>query len=93
VPAGDQVAVPAQDGVGAYQQSQAAQDVPRQPVQQRHQKESIARLEPGLPRSQLPLQHRDLVAQGQNLDVFVVVAHGQQSEHREGVRDAEVCQS
>jgi hypothetical protein len=31
--------------------------------------------------------------QRKDLDVLVVVAHRQQPQHREGVRDAEVCQS
>jgi hypothetical protein len=61
-------------------------------VQQRRQKRPVGWLEPGSVCSQLALQDHDLVAQGEDLNVLVVVACRQQAEHREGVRDAEVCQ-
>ncbi|WP_167534996.1 hypothetical protein [Streptomyces galilaeus] len=42
---------------------------------------------------QLPLQHRDLMAQSQDLHVHVPIAHRQQPQHREGARHAQVHQS
>jgi hypothetical protein len=59
-------------------------------VQQRGRQRPISGLETHLPLAQLALQDHDLVTQGKDLNVLVVVAPG---EHREGVRDAEVCQS
>jgi hypothetical protein len=41
----------------------------------------------------LALQHRELVAQRQDLDVLVAVTAGQQSQHRKCVRDTQVRQS
>jgi hypothetical protein len=62
-------------------------------VQQRGQQRSVRRLEAHPPLAHLALQHHDLVTQGQDLNVLVVVAHRQQSQHRQRVRDTEVCQS
>jgi hypothetical protein len=62
-------------------------------VQQRGQQRPVSGLEAHLPLAQLALQDHDLVTQRQDLDVLVVVAHWQQPHHREGVRDAKVCQS
>jgi hypothetical protein len=44
-------------------------------VQQRREEGSVARGEPGLLFAQLAFQHRELVAQGQDLGVLVPVAH------------------
>jgi hypothetical protein len=41
----------------------------------------------------LAFKDGDLVAQGKNLDVFVPIAHRQQPQHGEGVRDGEIGQA
>jgi hypothetical protein len=41
----------------------------------------------------LALQDEELVAQGEDLDVLVTVAHGQQPQKREGVRHSEIGQA
>jgi hypothetical protein len=74
VPASEEAAVPAKDGVGADQQPQLAKHGPGEPVQERCQQRPVGRLEPGLVGCQLALQHRDLVAQGEDLHILVVVA-------------------
>jgi hypothetical protein len=92
VAAGDQVAVPPEDRVGPDQQPQAPQGRPRQRVQQRGQPRPIRRCEPDLLPGELVLQHRELVAQRQDLDVLVAVAARQHSQQRERVRDAQIRQ-
>jgi hypothetical protein len=77
VAACEQVAVPAQDSVRAHQQPQPTSHVWREPVQQRRQEHPIARVKPPPLLAQLPFQHRDLMAQGEDLDVLVPVAHRQ----------------
>ncbi|WP_211349507.1 hypothetical protein [Micromonospora pisi] len=57
----EQVAVPTQHGVRAYQHLQSAQHVPRQPVRQSGQERPIARLKQRSLFARLPLQDRDLV--------------------------------
>jgi hypothetical protein len=42
---------------------------------------------------QLPLQHRDLVAQGEDLRVLGLLAQRQQPQHRERVRHTQVRES
>jgi hypothetical protein len=42
---------------------------------------------------ELPFKDGDLVAECQDLDVLVAVAHRQESEHREGVGHSKVCQA
>ncbi|GAA1913282.1 hypothetical protein [Streptantibioticus ferralitis] len=73
----DQVAVPSQHGVGLDQQPEPAQDLARQ--RQRHQQSGeegpVFRGELHPVPAELPLRDRDLVAQGENLRVFVAVAH------------------
>jgi hypothetical protein len=93
VPAGEQVALPAQHGVGAYQQPYPTQHVHRQPVHQRGQQRPVSRLESHPPLAQLAVQHHDLVTQGKDLNVLVPVVHRQQTQHRERVGHAEVGQS
>jgi hypothetical protein len=93
VAAGVEIAVPAQHRVGAYQQPHAAQHGARQPVQQRRQERPITGIEPHLLGAQLPLQHRKLMPQRENLDVLVAIAHRQQTQKRERVRDTQVRQS
>ncbi|WP_405485421.1 hypothetical protein [Streptomyces sp. NBC_00009] len=89
----DQVAMPAQHGVGAHQQPHSPQDVQRQPVQKRREERPITRREPHLLFTKLALQHSDLMAEGKNLEVLGLVAHRQQAQHRERVRHAQVSQS
>ncbi|WP_327004352.1 hypothetical protein OHA72_56510 [Dactylosporangium sp. NBC_01737] len=60
--AGDEVAVPAQDSVGADEEPQSVEHVDGQLMQQRCQERSIGRVEPHLLVAQLALQHHDLVA-------------------------------
>ena len=41
----------------------------------------------------LALQDEELVAQGEDLDVLVTLAHGQEPQKREGVRHSEIGQA
>jgi hypothetical protein len=93
VPVGDLVAVPAQYGLRADQQPDAAQHVSGQPVQQRGEPRPISRAEPDLLAVQVPFEDRDLVAEREDLGVFGAVAHRQEPEQRERVGHAEVGQS
>jgi uncharacterized protein YkwD len=77
VTAGEQVAMPAQHSVGAYQQPHSAQHVARQPVQQGRQQHPIGPVEPDLLLAHLAFQHGDLMAQGKGFHVLVPIAHGQ----------------
>ncbi|MFE4678035.1 hypothetical protein [Streptomyces sp. NPDC056721] len=49
----------------------------RKAAEQRRQECPVDCVEPDLLPVQLPLQKRDLMAQGQDLDIFLVVAHRQ----------------
>jgi hypothetical protein len=69
------------------------QQVAREPVQQRRQERPITRVKPRPLLAQLPLQHRDLMAQRQDFHVLVPVAHRQQAQHGERVRHTQVGQS
>jgi hypothetical protein len=89
----DEIAMPAKYRLGADQQPHSMQHVPGEPVQQRCQEGAVSRVEPGLRAAQLAFEHRDLMAQGEDLGVFVPVAHRQQSQHGERVRHAQVCES
>ncbi|MDO0910939.1 hypothetical protein QQM39_08745 [Streptomyces sp. DT2A-34] len=91
--AGDDVAVPAQYRVRPPQQPHPAQRFPWQAMEEGRRKRPVARVEPELLPVQLPFQNADLVAQGQDLDIFLPVAHRQQSQHRERVRHTQVRQS
>jgi len=93
VSAGDDVAVPAKYRVWPYQQARPSQHLLWQAMEERRQERSVARVEPNLLSVQLPFQNADLVAQGQDLDIFLTVAHRQQSQHRERVRHTQVRQS
>lgn len=92
-PTSDQVAVPTQHRVRAHQQSPPPYDVQGRPVQQRHWERPIARSEPHLPRAELALQRRDLMAHGEDLHVLAPIAHRQQAQRGERVYHAEVGQS
>jgi hypothetical protein len=63
------------------------------PVQQCRQERTISRSEPHLLAAELAFQHCDLVAKNKYLEVLVLIAHGQQAEHRKRVRYAQVGQS
>jgi len=93
VPACDQIAVPAEHGIRAHHQVQSLKHVPREPVQQRRQQRPIARGEPRPVWTKLPLQDRELVAQREDLRVFVPVSHRSQPQRREYVRHTEIGQS
>ena len=73
--ASQQVAVPAQHRVRPHQQPEPAEHVAWEPVQQGGQERPVGGGEPRPDRAQLPFQHRDLVAQRQDLRIFVPVAH------------------
>ena len=89
VASGEEIAVPAQNRVWAHQQPQLAQDGARKLVQQRRQERPVSRSEPHFPSAEVPLQHRDLVPQREDLDVLVSIAHRQQMQHRQ--RDCGRC--
>ena len=75
VAAAQQVAVPAQDGVGGDDQMELSQRWSGDGVEQGCEERSVGRGEPGL--VDLALQDGELVAQRQDFDVFVGVAHRQ----------------
>jgi hypothetical protein len=87
----DQVAVPAQDRVRAYQQQEVVQLVHGELVEQSGEHHAIGGGERGL--AGPALQDEELVPQRQDLDVLVTVAHWQQAQEREGVRRSEVGQT
>ena len=93
VPARDHIAVPAEHGIRAHHQVQSLEHIPGEPVQQRRQQRPITRGEPHPVRTELPLQDRELVAQREDLRVFVPAAHRQQPQQREHVRHTEIGQS
>ena len=78
--AGQQVPAPPQHRVGADKQMDLAEQVAGEPVQQGGQERPVARAEPRPGRTQLPLQHRDLVTQRQDLRVLVPVAQRKQPQ-------------
>jgi hypothetical protein len=91
VVAAEEVAVPAQDGVGGDDQVQLSQPCPGESVEQSGEECPVGRGEVGF--VGLALQDGELVAQRQDFDVFVRVAHGQQAYEGEGARDREVGRS
>jgi hypothetical protein len=93
VPTREHVAVPAQHGIRTHHQVQSLEHVPREPVQQRRQQRPVSRSEPHPARAELPLQDQELVSQREDLRVFLLAAHRQQSQHREHVRHTETGQS
>jgi hypothetical protein len=70
-----QVTVPAQDGVRAYQQREVSELVGRQVVEQPGEHEAVAGCEHGV--GHLALQDRQLMPQHQNLDFLVAVVSWQ----------------
>jgi hypothetical protein len=93
VPSGEQVAVPAQDGPGTYEQPDAAEDIAGELVQQRGEEHPIGLRELHLLAVQLPLEHGELVAEGEDLRIFGLITHRQQPQHRQRVGHLEVRQS
>jgi hypothetical protein len=93
VAACDEVAVPSQDRGRAHQQPQSSQHVQRQLVQQSGEEGPVARGEPHLLLPGLALQHRDLVSQRQDLDLFLPIAHRQHTQHHERIRQGQVGES
>ncbi len=89
----DQVAVPAQHGLGAHQQPDPAYHGAGEPVQQRSKQRPVSGGEPDLRTVQLPFENHDLVPQGEDLRIFGPVAHGQQPQHCQCVGYTEVGQS
>ncbi|MEO3871321.1 hypothetical protein ABGB18_21115 [Nonomuraea sp. B12E4] len=89
-----QIAVPAQDGVRPDEKPQSAQDLARQRSDEGGEKDPVLRCESrsGVG-AKLPFENGDLMAQGENLDVLVSIAHGQQSQCCEAVRDGEIGQA
>jgi hypothetical protein len=80
VSAHEQVAVPAQYRVRPDQQPESGEHVAWEPVQQGGQERSVGGGEPRPGSAELPLQDRNLVAQRQDLDILVPVAHRKQSQ-------------
>jgi hypothetical protein len=93
VPLPDQVAVPAQHRIRAYQQPHPAQRLRSQPVQQRRQQDPIRRGEPDLPSAQLTFEYTNLVTQHQDFKVLVPIAHGKKTHEPERVRHRQVGES
>ncbi|MFC4061880.1 hypothetical protein ACFOWE_26560 [Planomonospora corallina] len=89
-----QIAVPAQDGVRADEEPHPAQDLAGQRRQQGGEEGTVLRGEshPGVG-TELPFENGDLVAEGEDLDVLVPMAHRQQPQRGEGVRDGETGQT
>ncbi|MFI0857631.1 hypothetical protein ACH4TX_40525 [Streptomyces sp. NPDC021098] len=85
--------MPAQHRVRTHEQPHLPQNRQRQPVQQRRQERPIARSEPHSVTADLAFEHRDLMAEGQDLRILVPVAHRQQTQQRERIRHAQVGQS
>jgi hypothetical protein len=80
VAARQQVPVPAQHRLGPHQQLESAKHIPWEPVQQGGQERPVARAEPRPDLAQVPLQHRDLVTQRQDLHLLVPVAQRKQPQ-------------
>ncbi|KAB8188592.1 hypothetical protein FH608_043295 [Nonomuraea phyllanthi] len=89
-----EIAVPAQDGVWSDEQPQPAQEIVGQRGQRSGEKGPILGREshPGVI-AELSLQNGDLVTPGENLDLLVPIAQGEQPQRGEGVRDGQVGQA
>ena len=72
---GDQVAVPAEHGLGAHEQPYPAQSVAGEVVYQGREEGSFGRIEAHLLLAELALQHHDLMAQCHDLHILAVVAY------------------
>jgi hypothetical protein len=87
----EQVAVPAQDRVRAYQEHDVSQSVHREVAEQAGEDSAVGIGERGL--ADLALQHDELVPQRQDLDVLLLLAHVQEAHEREHVGQGEVGQA
>ena len=72
--------MPAQDRVRLDQRAEPAQYVAGEAVQQGGQESPVGGGEPRPVPSRLPFQHGDLVAQGQDLGGFVLVARREEPQ-------------
>ena len=93
MPRSDQIAVPAQYRVRPDEQPQPAQDRTGQGLQECGEERPVRRCERHRLRAEVALQHADLVAQGEDLDVLVAVGHRQQAQHGEGVGHGQIRQT
>lgn len=59
-------------------------------MEERRQERTVARVQPNLLPVQLPFQNAELMAQGQDLYIFLTVVRRQQAQHRERVRHTQV---
>jgi hypothetical protein len=73
----EQVPVPSEYGVGAYQQLKSSHRSARWRAEQRGEEGSACRFDPHPVAVRVPLQDIELVVQGQDLDVFVPIAAGE----------------
>ncbi len=89
-----QIAVPPQDGIRADEKPQPAQDLAGQQCQESGEKGPVLRSEPhpGIG-SELPFKNGNLVTQDENLHILVPIAHRQQPQCGEGIRDGQVGQA
>jgi hypothetical protein len=78
VPVGDQVAVPAQHGLRAGEQPDAAEYVAGQLVKQGGEQRPVSRGEPDLLAVELPLEDDDLMSERQDLGVLGTAARREQ---------------
>jgi hypothetical protein len=90
---GEEIAVPTQNRVRTHEQPKPAQHGQGEPVQQRGQERPIRRSEPHLLSAELPVEHRDLVPQHEDLQVLVSIADRQQTQHCQRVRHTQAGQS
>jgi len=79
----EQVTVPAQERLRAYQEEQVLQLVHREVVEQAGEDCSVSVGERGL--ADLALKDEQLVTEGKDLDVFVPVTHRQQAQQGEAL--------
>jgi hypothetical protein len=77
---GEQISMPAQDGLGSDQQPQPLQRGPGEPVEQGGQQRPVGGLEPDPLVAELALQHRELVTKHEDFGVLIVVAAGAVAE-------------
>ncbi|GAA3553267.1 hypothetical protein GCM10022419_037080 [Nonomuraea rosea] len=88
------VAVPAQDSVRPDEKPQPAQDLARQRGQESSKEGPVLGRESHFGVSaELAFKDGDLVTQDENLHVLVPIAHGEQPQRGEGIRNGEVGQA
>ncbi|MCX5321814.1 hypothetical protein [Streptomyces sp. NBC_00120] len=90
---GNEIAVPAKYRVRPHQQPHPTHHLPWQAMEEGRQESPVARVEPNLLPVQLPFQNAELMAQGQDLYIFLTVARRHQAQYRERVRHTQVRQS